>query len=559
MLFKTNEACKGYGLAILALLFSFHLFAQTPSTITGRVIGKTDNQPVIGATVVVKGSRYATVTGADGTFALKVPTLTGTLSITAIGYDAYTVVLSGNSVLGDISMNQSNSTLNDVIVTGYTAQKKKDITGAVSVVDVSDARKVPVTTSEQLLQGQAAGVTVLNSGAPGAASTVFVRGVSNFGNTNPLYVVDGAQVPDMSYLNPNDIESISVLKDAGAAAIYGVSGGNGVVVITTKKGHSGKTVINYDAFVGTQRPLGGNVWHLENPVQQSKLAYLANDAPTEALYPGGPGTIPTYGYHFASAQGAFGVAGVTNDASVLQYYHYDPVVPANDNLIQKFSQGGTDWFHTLFSPALETQNTISATGGNDNGAYYLALNYVNQKGTLLNTYEHRYQMRVNTSFKVKNHIRLGENLSVTYRENNGSYNGDQQQEGGSISFSYREPPVIPKLDIAGHYGGTYDGPTGEPLGNGENPYAHMANEVNNQAHFVTVEGTAYAEVDFLRHFTARTAFGGRLWNQYYWNYTGSQYEDYEQHTNPNGSTEAEQYYMQRNWTNTLVYKNVWGK
>lgn len=560
MPFKTNEAWKGYCLIILALLLTSSLFAQTPIAITGKVIGRTDNQPVVGATVTVKGSRYATVTGSDGSFSLKVPSVSGTLLISAIGYQNIAMPLAGNAGLGDILMTVTNSTLNDVIVTGYTTQRKKDITGAVSVVDVGDAKKVPATSTEQLLQGQASGVTVLNSGGPGAPSTVFVRGVSNFGQTQPLYVVDGAQVPDMSYINPNDIESINVLKDAGSAAIYGVSGGNGVVVITTKRGHQGKATISYDAFYGSQRPLGGNVWHLMNPTQESQLAFLAGDANTESeLYPGGAGVIPTYGYHGGSAVGTFGSAGVTNDPNILQYYHFDANTPGNDFLIQKFNQTGTDWFHSIFKPAFETQQSISASGGNDKSAYYLSLNYVHQNGTLMNTYEHRYQMRVNTVFNVKNHVRLGENAMVTYRENNGGYNGDQQQEGGSISYTYREMPVIPIHDVQGNFGGGYDGPNGEPLGNGSNPYAIMQREANNQAHFVTIEGTAYAEVDFLRHFTARTAFSGRLWNQYYWQYTYNPYENYESHANPNGSTEDEQYYQQHNWTNTLVYKNEWGK
>jgi len=561
MPFKTNEACKGYCLAILALLLSCSLLAQTPITITGKVTGKTDNQPVIGATVVVKGTRYATTTNADGTFALKVPEVKGTLVITAIGYEAYPIPLEGAPNVGEIKMAASNSTLNDVIVTGYTAQKKKDITGAVAVVDIADARKIPVTSSELLLQGQASGVTVLSSGAPGAPSTVFVRGVSNFGATQPLYVVDGAQVSDMSFINPNDIESISVLKDAGSAAIYGVSGGNGVVVVTTKKGRAGKTTISYDAFYGTQRPLGGNVWHLMNPAQQSQLAWLAGDTTTQKeLYPGGPGVISTYGFHGGTAAGTFGTSGVTNDPGVLQYYHFDPNTPGNDYLIQKFAQGaGTDWFHSIFKPAFEQQQTISASGGGDRSTYYLSLNYATQNGTLLNTYEKRYSVRANTSFNVKNHVRLGENLMITYRENNGGSNQDQQQEGGSISYTYREMPIIPIFDVQGHYGGGYDGPNGEPLGNGSNPFAIQDRKSTNQAHFVTVEGIAFAEVDFLRHFVARTAFGGRLWNQYYWNYSYNTYENYESHGGVNGSSENEQYYVQHNWTNTLIYKNVWGK
>lgn len=562
MPFKTNAACKSLCLSLFSILFSYHLFAQR--TVTGRVVGKSDNQPVIGATVALKGSKIATSTGVDGAFSLKIPDNKsgGTLTISAIGYETSSEPLTGANALGDIMLALSNSTLNDVIVTGYTTQKKKDITGAVAVVDVGDAKKIPVTSSEQLLQGQASGVTVMNSGGPGAPSQVFVRGISNFGQTQPLYVVDGAQVSDMSFLNPNDIESISVLKDAGAAAIYGVSGGNGVVVVTTKKGHSvgGKTTINYDAFFGTQRPLSGNVWHLMNPEQQSQLAFRAGDAATEALYPGGPGVIPTYGYHGATAAGAFGAAGVTSDPAILQYYNFDANNPGNDFLIQKFATGGgTDWYHSVFKPAFEQQQTISASGANDRSAYYLSLNYVNQNGTLTNTYEHRYSARINTVFNVKSHVRIGENAMVTYRENRGGYNGDQQQEGGSIAYTFREMPIIPVYDVKGNYGGGYDGPTGEPLGNGSNPYALVARTGNNQAHFVTVEGIVFAEADLLRHFTARTAYGGRLWNQYYWNYTFNPYENYESHANPNSSTENEQMSAVHNWTNTLVYKNVWGK
>src|SRR5579863_4040666 len=161
---KTNGACKGYGLVVFALLLSFSLHAQ--KTITGRVIGKTDNQPVLGATVQVKGSKAATSTGSDGTFVLKLAdnNANATLIITAIGFEAFQIPLAGRDNLGDVSLTQSNSTLNDVIVTGYTAQKKKDITGAVAVVDIKNMKSVPGSTPEALLQGQAAGVTVINSG-----------------------------------------------------------------------------------------------------------------------------------------------------------------------------------------------------------------------------------------------------------------------------------------------------------------------------------------------------------------------------------------------------------
>ena len=545
-------------LLILALLFTLNSSAQ--QTVSGKVINKADNQPLVGATVKVDGANSATQTNADGSFVITSKKTITSLTISAVGFETLRVPTGGKTDLSSIGLAISTTSLNDIVVTGYTAQRKKDITGAVATVDISDAKKLPATSSEQLLQGQASGVTVINSGAPGAASTVFIRGISNFGQTQPLYVVDGVQVPDMSIVNPNDIESMSVLKDAGAAAIYGISGGNGVVVVTTKKGRAGKATINYDAYYGTQQPLSGNVWHLMNPEQQSQLAFTANDLPTEKLYPGGAGVIPTYGYHGANAVGSFGSAGVTNDPSILQYYNFDANNPQNDFLVQKFATGaGTDWFHTVFKSAPEQMHTLSASGGSDRSTYFYSLNYTNQQGTLINTYEKRYAARINTNFFVKKHIRFGENAFVTYRENNGGYNGSQQQEGGSIAYTFREMPIVPVFDVQGHYGGAYDGPGGEPLGNGSNPYAIVSNQATSKSHAFSVEGAAFGEVDFAKYFTLRSSIGGRLYNQYYWYINYNPYQDYESHTNPNGDVEDASISSRYNWTNTLNYKEVFGK
>jgi len=551
LLLKGRTIC----LLLCCLVSSLVVTAQTKHT--GKVIGSDDKQPIVGASVRIKGTNTGAVTDVNGDFTLTIAT-GNVLEISYIGYTTKDVTIQGTAFL-TISLDPVNNSLNEVVVTGYATQLKKDISGSVSTVNISDAKKIPATSSEQLLQGQASGVTVLNSGAPGAPSTVFVRGVAGFGSTSPLYVIDGIQATDMSLVNPSDIESISVLKDAGAAAIYGISGGNGVVVITTKKGKAGKTAISYDGYYGDQEPLSGNVWHLMNPEQQSALAFTAGDKATEGLYPGGSGTIPTYGYHGSTAAGSFGVAGVTNDASILPYYHFDPSNPGSDFLIQKFATGaGTDWFHSIFSSAPEQQHTITASGGNDKNTYLTSLNYVNQTGTLLNTYERRYAARVNTSF-TKGIIHFGETGSATYRENIGGYNGDQQNEGGSIAYTYREMPIIPVFDVAGNYGGGYDGPGGEPLGNGSNPYAIQARRATDNAHYVLVQGNVFAEADIAKYFNIRTSFGGTLYNQYYWGITYNPYENYESHTNPNGANENEQISAHSNWTNLLTYKETFGK
>src|SRR5580693_9032614 len=262
MPFKTNGFARlGLVLSFL-LLLSFGLFAQ--QTITGKVIGSADKQPVPFATVQVKGERGATQTAADGTFSIRIAKSSGVLVISAVGFEALQVPINGNAALGILTINASTSTLNDIVVTGYTAQRKKDITGAVAVVNVNDMKGVPGTSTEALLQGQSAGVTVINSGSPGGGSQILVRGVTSIGNVSPLVIVDGVQ-SNMHDLNVNDIESVQILKDAGAVAIYGIQGSNGVVIVTTKRG-KGKASINYDMFVGTTRPLknGFNVGGSQN-------------------------------------------------------------------------------------------------------------------------------------------------------------------------------------------------------------------------------------------------------------------------------------------------------
>ena len=543
--------------AFLLIILSSSVFAQ--KTVKGTVTSSKDNLPIAGASVLVKGTTVGTSTAANGTFSINVPTGRNTLVISNIGFADFEADVSSKTDI-TVTLQERASALEEIVVTGYTTQKKKDITGSVAVVNVSDAKKIPATSSEQLLQGQAAGVTVINSGAPGAASTVFIRGISNFGHTQPLYVVDGVQVGDMSTVNPSDIASISVLKDAGSAAIYGISGGNGVVVVTTKKGRSGKATISYDAYFGTQRPLSGNVWNLMTPAQQSEVAFRANDAATEGLYPGGPGVIPTYGYHGTVGVPVFGDGGVTNSDSILQYYHFDASNPNNDFLVQKFATGkGTDWFHEVFKPAFTQQQTLTASGGSDKSSFLFSINYLNQKGTLLNNYEKRYQARLNTTFSVKDHIRFGENVYITYRENNGGYNGTQQHEGGSIAYTIREMPIIPVFDVAGNYGGGYTGPKGEPLGNGSNPYALLARQKDNLARFVTIQGSVFAEADITKHVTLRTLYGVNLYNQYYYNYGFNTYENYESHTSPNSLLEDDQLAFNYNWTNTVNYKQTFGK
>jgi len=544
------------GLLLCCLVSSLVVTAQTKHT--GKVIGADDKLPVVGASVRIKGTNTGSVTDVNGDFTLSLSP-GNVLVVSYIGYQTQEVTVKGSEFL-TISLAPSASTLNEVVVTGYTTQVKKDITGAVGVVDVQDAKKLEVSSSEQMLQGQVSGVTVLTEGAPGSPSTVMIRGISNFGNITPLYVVDGVQTNSMSDINPNDIESISVLKDAGSAAIYGVSGGNGVIVITTKHGKSGKTQLSYDAYFADQTPLSGNVFHLMDPTQQSILTFQAHDTGGEVLYPGGPGVLPTYGYHGTTAYSTFGTSGVTDNSAILGGYHYDAAVPNNDYLVQKFDQGGTDWFHTIFKDAPEQRQTLTASGGNDHSTFLYSLDYFNDEGTLVETWERRYSLRVNNTYSLlNNHLRFGESGYVYYDNNNGGSPYAQQQEGGSISYAYRAMPIIPVYDVAGNYGGTYDGPSGEPLGNGTNPLFIQEQQANQFSKNENMQGLMFAEADIAKYFTVRTAFGGN-YNSFGYNSIGQiPYSSYESHANPIAYTEVDGFSSAFNFTNTLNYKETFGK
>ncbi|HTD98994.1 MAG TPA: TonB-dependent receptor [Mucilaginibacter sp.] len=557
---------KGRTMCILILCTLSSLVVTAQTRITGKVIGSDDKQPVIGATVKIKGTNVGAVTDVNGAFAVNAKD-GDVLVISFIGYQSKNVTVSGPS-LGTIVLDATNSTLNEVVVTGYTTQVKKNISGAVATVDISAAKQVPTTSAESLLQGQAAGVTVVEQGSPGAAANVYIRGISNFGNSQPLYVIDGVQTGSMQNVNPNDIESISVLKDAGSAAIYGVSGGNGVVLVTTKKGKQGKTKFTYDAYYGSTAPKGGNPFNLLNAAQFEQLVKQVD--PQNPLLGSDHAGFKEFGYQSgtgATSPTGSPVRGVGNSSDPLTNaanYQFDGNNPANDYQIQKFTTGaGTDWFHEVFKSAPQQQHTLTASGASDKNSYYFSTSYTNQQGTLIETYFKRYSSRINTVFSLNDHIRIGENAQVSFisepngPQNTGGIPGGNQGEGNNISEIYRMEPQIPVYDIQGNFGGTYAGPAA--LGNGANPVASQTRTLRNHSRNWVIQGTGFAEVDFLKHFTARTSMSLDISNYYYNNINENTYDQGEGHANLNGASEGAGYSSSYNWSNTVKYNQTFGK
>ena len=520
------------------LLLSCAVFAQR--TVTGKVINKTTQQPVPNATVQVRGTVIATRTDSSGDFSIKVPKDNSELEFTSVGFESRNIQVAGKSSLGEIQLPITVGNLNEVFVTGYTSQRKKDITGAVAIVNVADMKATPSGSTEALLQGQASGVTVNTTGQPGGAAVVNIRGITSSGLSAPLVLIDG--VPgSMHDINAGDIQSIQVLKDAGGAAIYGVRGSNGIIVITTKRG-TGPVKISYDGFVGTQRPLSKS-WDLATPTQTgvAKWAQYFNDGltPSDPQYGNGPTpVVPYYLTPTGAPQGA-------PNTSLADYNLYT-------NHITVAAQNGNNWFDDIFKPALIQNHNLSVSGGTGKSSYFMSFNYLDQQGTLIETSLKRYSVRVNTNFSMADdHIHVGENAFIFYKTNPGYLNAPGVNSTNSINSAYQLPNIIPVYDIAGNYAGGIS----QGLGNASNAVAIQDRQANNQNRDYQVVGNVFGEVDFLKHFTLRTSAGGTFDNYYYNGFATTPYENAENNHAANLYTETYGQNSSLIWTNTLNYSN----
>lgn len=533
------------------------IITYAPSDTSIRVSGSVKNgagEVLTGVSVQIKGSHQGTVTDASGKFSLEAPARAA-LVFSYIGYQQKTVALNGQHSL-NITLELGTASLDQVIVTGYSSERKKDLTGAVTVVNVKDMTKQPSGLVTNLLQGQTAGLTVIESGQPGEDPQIRIRGINTFGNNIPLYVVDGIPTQDIANLNPNDIASIQVLKDAGAASIYGSRASNGVIIITTKKG-KGKLKVEYDAYYGTQVPRSGNVWHLLNPQDAANYEWesLKNNGitPSDPLF--GSGTTPVLPDYIAPRGAHEGDPAV--DPSK---YYVNPDYTNVDDYnsfyrITKANKTGTDWFHEIFKKAPTTSHNISVSGSGDNSSYLISFNYYNQQGTLLNTYLKRYTIRSNTEFQVAKHIRVGENLAYSISHNPNRINVVNQFAGASpIFYALQIPPIIPVYDIKGNYGGTY----GTPNYTSPNPVAVLQRASSDEQTTNKLFGSAYVNIDFLRYFSFNTRFGGENLSSTSSSFRFPTYENAQNQT-------VNQFYQNSDatvdwtWTNTLTFSRIWNK
>ena len=518
--------------------------APVQTTVTGTVTDA-NGLPLPGTSVLVEGTNTGAQTDFDGNYTIDAAA-DATLIFSYVGFATQEIAIDGRTAI-NVTLEEDAGQLDEVVVVGYGTQRKQDLTGAISVVKVDELIQQPSAQITSQLQGRVSGVTITGGGQPGQAPQIKIRGASTFGNNSPLYVVDGIPTETIQDINPNDIESLQVLKDAASASIYGSRAANGVVILTTKKG-KGKMKVSYDTYYGMQLVQKGNPWDILSPQEQAELTFMAerNTNPGVAVNHSqyGNGQNPVLPNYIAP------VGANTVDESLYNVdpLYTDPNALNNFTRIVRANKQGTNWFQEIFDPASITSHNVSVSNGTEKGSYFLSLNYFNQQGTIENTYLKRYTVRANGTYNINDHIRVGQNFSFTVRDNPQI---DALTEGSTIGMAFRELPIIPVNDIRGNYAGSF----GSDLGNARNPVAIAQRKVNDRGISNRFFGNVFAEVDFADNFTFRTSYGGQYFSNSFNFFQFPEYENAE-NTNVNKYTEAAQTNYNWTWTNTVQYKNV---
>jgi TonB-linked SusC/RagA family outer membrane protein len=428
-------------LAVLCFLLLNVAYAQN-ITIKGVVKDET-GLPVPSASIMVKGTTNGTQTDANGIYSISAPS-NGTLVITYIGYATQEIAISGKTTI-NINLTTAANDLQQVVVVGYGTQKKRDLTGSISSISGADIEKIQGTNPIASLQGKVAGLTVVNSGTPGSSPTVRIRGISSTNSANPLYVVDGLLQDNIDFLNPADIESIDLLRDASSTAIYGLRGANGVIAVTTKRASRGKTRVNFQSSVGIQ--------HVTNQID------VVDATGFKKLY---------------SAQLA------NLGAAPFDYTNYT---------------ANTNWQDEILRDAVINTNSLSISNSGEKSTTLLNVGYNNQDGVVKYNNYKKYIARLNEEIRITDKIKVGADLTGFHWRN--------EPTSASLNNAIWSAPIVPIQKDANTY---YSMPSFQ-RGSVGNPVAAIDRTRNTSINRgYRINGNVYAEIKFLKDFTLKSTF-----------------------------------------------------
>jgi len=492
--------------ALLLCLTTFIAWAQTDSvkTVTGRVISAEDSTGLPGVAVVVEGTTRGTTTDVDGNFSIALSPSENTLTFTFIGYRTVSQPV-GNRTTIDITMQPETTSLQEVVVIGYGEARKSDLTGSVAAVNGPDLERVPVSTAGEALQGRVAGVQVTSSSRPGSAPNIRVRGLGSVSSrTDPLYVVDGVLTDDISFLGSTDIQSINILKDASASAIYGIRASGGVVIITTKRGKKESPHINYNGYGGFQKAIN--------------IVDMAN----------GPQYIQLLNEKDAIAASRTGGTSTPRDPSAYP---------------------STNWYNQILRDAPFIQShDINVSGGGDNTQYAVGGSYFHQEGLARRTSYDRVNIRTSVDVQATKFLKVGitENLS-SYTTYNVPGSSSVNAAGTLFQAAYIAPPAIPVManDTA------FANP--QEFGDFANPAASQY-YYNNRTKGIRLVGGVHADVTLAKDLTFRTYFGVDTNIDQNRNYVPRYFVSTTQRDTTQTLTRRMDQYYTSYWDNTLTYK-----
>jgi TonB-linked SusC/RagA family outer membrane protein len=438
-------------LILFLLITGMQLVNAQGIIVSGRTTDQKSGAPLQGVTVLIKGTTIGAISAADGTYSLTAPDRSASLVFSFIGYQVQEVPIGDRTVI-NVVMEEETTTLSEVVVTGYSMERKRDIIGSVAVANMEEMLSTPSGSVTTQLQGRVAGLMVSTDGSLDNAAKIRVRGFGSFQNSNPLYIIDG--VPGgVNNLNPNDIESLQVLKDAASAAVYGARAANGVIIITTRQGKKGAPKFTLDAYSGINYVSSRDFPDLLD-TEEWALAYWKSMEGAGRTYGEPNWTHPQFGdgptpvipeYILVNDHGSMTGGFVLEKLKVSDPALFAATVdPARYDLAtyQIVKSANTDWFAELYNPAPVNSVQLSASGGSDNGRYAVGLSYFNQENTAnAHGYYTRYTLRANTALDIRKWFTIGENIQVSYNET--------IPQGGNASSAWTMPSIVPVYDVGG--------------------------------------------------------------------------------------------------------------
>lgn len=503
---------KKFNLLLAIFLCCGQIVLAQKVSVSSTIVDIT-NEPIIGATILEKGTLNGTVSNIDGHFSLDVSSVESTIQISYVGY--ISIELNVKQIPNRIVMHEDAATLDEIIVTGYTTERKADLTGAVSVVDMDEIVNIPTGNILSSLQGRVPGMNVNTDGTPGGINTsAFIRGQTTFGNNSPLYVIDGVMTRDniAHIISANDIESIQVLKDAASASIYGTQASNGVIIITTKRAKKGEIKVDFDM----------------------SLTYQVYHSPIKMLNAAEWGDVYWKAYQNIGLNPSHDLYGNGANPVIPEYiYNVEGEVPIRS--------GDTDWAKEIYNSALMQNYNVTVARGSENGSSSLSFNFLDHDGIIKHTNFSRFNTRLTSDYQfLDNRLRIGESIAVNRWT-------QVLKAGGIEELVIAQHPIIPVYDEEGGYAGPTYG-----IGDKPNPVRLMDNQKNNRREYWRIFGSGFIEIEPIDNLIFKTNFGINYFNAFESDFV-PKWREGNRSVDKNELNVSNNYSREWVWSNTVAY------